>query len=255
MGFEDLYLGFKVDRNELHPLHDKIIQSWSSRNPHTWQNCNLISVWLHATRVSFQTWPVHWPLYELLKKNSLWQWVKRQHTSYKQARGLLVSPEFLVHGSLDLSLALRVDASPYGLGAVISHHAQEVDCLIVSALRTLTCAEKNYPQLDKEALAVVFGVTKFKRYVFGREFTITTDHKPLLGTFGEGKPIPVVASARMQQWALTLQWYRYKLIFVPGKENVNTGACSHLPLPPPSTQHFLTPAPPETVHLMAHRLT
>ena len=220
MGPRVLYLGFKVDRDELHSLHDKILPILELRE----------SAYMAELQSFLGMATYHWrflpdlvstlaPLYDLLKKNSLWQWGKRQHTSYQQAKGILVSPEFLVHSSLDLPLALRVDASPYGVGAVISHRAQEVDCLIVSALRTLICAEKNYPQLDKEALAVVFGVTEFKRYVFGREFTITTDHKPLLGLFGEGKPIPVMASARMQQWALTLQGYRYKLIFVPGKES------------------------------------
>ena len=163
------------------------------------------------------------PLYDLLKKNSPWQWGKRQQASYKQAKELLASPKFLMHYSLDLPLVLSVDASPYGLGAVISHRVQGVDRPIAFASRTLTCAEKNYAQLEKEAWAVMF-VTKFKRYVFGRESTITTDHKPLLGLLGEGKPIPETASARMQHWALTLQGYGYKLIFVPRKDSVNADA-------------------------------
>ena len=247
------YLGFKVDKNGLHPLPDKIIPILELPEPTNMAELqSFLGMATYYSRFLPNLASTLAPLYDLLKKNSPWQWGKRQQASYKQAKELLASPKFLIHYSLDLPLVLSVDASPYGLGAVISHRVQGVDRPIAFASRTLTCAEKNNAQLDKEALAVVFGVTKFKRYVFGREFTITTDHKPLLGLLGEGKPIPETASARMQRWALTLQGYRYKLIFVPGKENVNADALSRLPLPLPTTQHVVTPAPPETVHLMEH---
>ncbi len=70
--------------------------------------------------------------------------------------------------------------------------------------RTLTPAEKNYPQIDKEALAVVFGVKKPHQYLYGSPFTLYTDHKPLLGYFKENKKIPVISSARIQRWAVIL---------------------------------------------------
>ena len=56
----------------------------------------------------------------------------------------------------------------------------------------------NYSQLDKEGLAVIFGVKKFHQYVYGRQFTIVTEHKPLLGLLGEKKAIPQMASPRVQ---------------------------------------------------------
>ena len=57
--------------------------------------------------------------------------------------------------------------------------------------------ENNYSQLDKEALALVYAVKKFKQYLRGREFILTTDHKPLLGVLGEEKPVPDMASAKI----------------------------------------------------------
>ena len=73
---------------------------------------------------------------------------------------------------------------------------------IAYASRTLTKAEKNYSQLEKEGLAVVFGVKKFHVYLWGRLFLIESDHKPLTSLFGELKEIPPLVSARIQRWAL-----------------------------------------------------
>ena len=75
------------------------------------------------------------------------------------------------------------------------------------ASKTLSQAEKGYSQLDKEALAIVFGVTKFHSYLYGCPFTIYSDHKPLMYLFGEHKGIPTMASARFLRWAVTLSAY------------------------------------------------
>ena len=66
---------------------------------------------------------------------------------------------------------------------------------------------------------MVWGVKKFHQYLFGRQFTILcSDHKPLQHIFAENKPIPTLASARIQRWALTLGAYNYKIQYKPGIE-------------------------------------
>ena len=60
--------------------------------------------------------------------------------------------------------------------------------------RTRSAAESNYSHMDKEGAAVIFGLKKFYKYIFGRSFEIVTDHKPLLSLFHEEKQIPVTAS-------------------------------------------------------------
>ena len=98
------------------------------------------------------------------------------------------------------------------------------------ASRTLTSAKKKYSQLDKEALAVVYGVTKFHQYLYGRDFTLFTDHKPLTYLFSSDRAVPQMASSRLQRWALTLSSYRYSVVFRRGRDDSNADALSRLPL-------------------------
>ena len=72
------------------------------------------------------------------------------------------------------------------------------------ASRTLTKAERNYSNLEREALAVIYIVKKFHQYLYGRQFSLETDHKPLESLFNEKKATPAMAAARIQRWALTL---------------------------------------------------
>lgn len=110
-----------------------------------------------------------------------------------------------MHFDPNKDIILSCDASPYGVGAVLSHCMEnESERPISYVSRTLTAAEKEYSQLEKEGLAVVFAVKCFHQYLFGRPFSIFTDHKPLMGLFSELKGIPPLASARIQRWALTL---------------------------------------------------
>lgn len=94
---------------------------------------------------------------------------------------MIIASTVLTHYDPEKPLILACDASPFGLGAVLSH--RDVDGLerpITFASRTLLKPERNYSQLQKEALSIIFGVKKFHAYVYGRNFTILTDHNPLL---------------------------------------------------------------------------
>ncbi|XP_071092522.1 uncharacterized protein [Haliotis cracherodii] len=96
---------------------------------------------------------------------------------------------------------------------------------------------------------MLFGVKKFHQYLAENHFTIETDHKPLLGLFAETKAIPMMASARIQRWALTLPAYEYELVYRPGSQIANADCLSRLPAKEkPSIQE--TPVPPEYIMLL-----
>ena len=95
----------------------------------------------------------------------------------------------------------------------------------------MTKAERSYSQLEKEALSIIFGIRKFHQYLYGRKFTLVTDHKPLITILNPKKGIPSLAAARLQRWALILASYQYEIEFKPTDKHSNADGVSRLPLP------------------------
>ena len=58
----------------------------------------------------------------------------------------------------------------------------------------------------------MLGVDKFHQYRYGKYFTILSDHKPLQYLFNEERPVPPMASSRVQRWAFTLSAYSYSIV-------------------------------------------
>lgn len=135
-----------------------------------------------------------------------------------------------MHYDAKKKVILACDASPYGVGAMLSHRMPDgTERPVGFVSRTLNAAERNYAQLDKEGLAVIFGVKKFYNYLYGHKFTITTDHK--LSLFSEARMVPQMVSPRGQRWAVTLGAYDYVMVYKAGKDHGNADALSCLPIP------------------------
>ena len=120
------------------------------------------------------------PLSRLLQKQRPWIWGREQESAFELAKDSLMSDKLLVHFDPERELLVSCDASPYGLGAVLCHRMSDgSDKPVYYASRSLSPAEKCYSQLDKEGLAIIFAVKKFHHYLYGRQFEINSDHKPL----------------------------------------------------------------------------
>ncbi|KAG5872496.1 hypothetical protein JTB14_025029 [Gonioctena quinquepunctata] len=187
------------------------------------------------------------PLHELLHKGISWKWATEEQDAFDKRKIMLSSSKNLAHHGGKKAPVLTCDASPYGVGAVSSHLDECGEELpIAFHSRTLSSSERRFAQLDREALALIVGVNKFHNYIYGRNCEIRTDHKPLLGIFGNNKSIPEVIPPRMLRWILILSSYDYKLVYVPGTQIPHADALSRLP---PTSQDIEGPPLQEVLML------
>ena len=171
------------------------------------------------------------PLHSLLRKEVKWSWTRSCGEAFTKLKRMLSEAPVLTHFDPALPIVVHCDASPYGLGCVLSHLMSDGTERPVSFVsRTLSAAERNYAHIEKEGLALVFAVKKFHEYLYGHQFTLVTDHKPLLGLFAEHKGLPSRSASRILRWALLLAAYNYKLEYRPGSQHGNADALSRLPL-------------------------
>lgn len=143
--------------------------------------------------------------------------------------------------------SLPVTHSHMGSSSVLSHqlpNGHEVSFAYYSY--TLFSTERNYTQIDKEALAIIAGIKKFQNYLYSHQFTIITDHKPLLGHFGPNCQMPQVLSLHILCWFIFLSAYQYSLHFFLGKAICHADAPSHLPV----SASMTGPAPVHCIMLL-----
>ena len=226
------YLGHRIDRDGLHPTDEKVRAIRDAPNPRDVTELrSFLGLINYYGKFLPQLSTVLAPLYRLLRKDERWSWKAEQIKAFKKAKSLLQEAPVLVHYDNTKEIILACDASPYGVGAVISHRMDDgSERPIGYASSSLSPAEKKYSQLEKEALAIIFGVKKFHQYLYGLRFTIYTDHQPLKHLFNSTRPVPVMASSRIQRWAMTLAAYHYSIGYKPGQHHENADGLSRLPL-------------------------
>ena len=207
------YLGHMIDGNGLHPIKEKVRAIQEAPQP---RNVSELRSFLGIINYYGKFLPnlstKLRPLYQLLKRGTRWHWDKSRAEAFEVAKNALQDDTLLVHYDSNRQLVLACDALPYGLGAVLSHIMDDgQERPIAYASRTLTAAEKNYSQLEKEALGVVFAVQKFHNYLYVREFIIESDHRPLSFIFSSSKAMSPTASSRIIRWTLTLSAYNFTI--------------------------------------------
>ncbi|CAK1591326.1 unnamed protein product [Parnassius mnemosyne] len=167
------------------------------------------------------------PLTSLLKKHTPFCWKNEQQLAFEVLKEKLTTSRVLAYPDFSKPFILTCDASNFAISAILSQGQIGKDHPIAFASRTLNKAECNYSVTEKECLAIVFGTKAFRPYLYGRTFTIVTDHKPLQWLFSCKDP-----GSRLIRWRLKLEEFDYIIVHKKGKINTNADALSRFPVNP-----------------------
>ena len=160
------------------------------------------------------------PMWEVLKKQPF-QWSSEANRAFESSKTRIAKCTTTLgfFSETDRTI-VYTDASPHALGAVLVQENEKGARIICFASKTLTATEKAYPQVQKEALGIVWAVERLYFYLMGREFTIRTDARGLSFIFDSDKTSCKRALNRADGWALRLSCYNYKIEWITGKENL-----------------------------------
>ena len=163
------------------------------------------------------------PMTDLLKKESLEPlvWSKIAAESFEKLKSMLCKSPILHLPNKEKMFVVRSDASSVGVGALLLQYDNEIPHPIAYASRKLLPRECNCSKIERELLAVVFAINKFRFYLISNKFVLEVDHRPLvfLSKFKRDNP-------RLMRWALSLQAYDFRIVYLPGKENIGADMLS-----------------------------
>lgn len=211
------FLGHHFDGNGMTPAQSKIDAIKYFRPPTT---CEEVRSFLGLVNYVGSFIPnlatISCPLRELIKTGVVFRWTNVEQKAFDQLIQLVGDVHTLYHFDPKLKTRVVADASPVGLGAVLLQFFEGEVRVISYASKSLTDTERRYAQTEKEALALVWAVERFKIYLIGIRFELETDHKPLQAIFSpDSSPC-----LRIERWVLRLQAFSYDVVYRKGKSNI-----------------------------------
>lgn len=163
------------------------------------------------------------PLYILCKKDIPFIWNASSEEAFNKLKKMLITSPVLIYPNFNETFIVTTDASDYAVGAVISQGNIPYDKPIQYFSKTLAEAQTRYSTIEKELLAIVLALENFRHYLYGREFLIITDHKPLTFLFNTKN-----VNNRLYRWRLNLMEFNFKIAHKQGVQNVVADALSRI---------------------------
>ncbi|CAN6585834.1 unnamed protein product [Malus baccata var. baccata] len=162
-------------------------------------------------------------LCNLLAKDACFDFNADCHDAFNKLKNLLTSAPIITAPDWTLPFELMCDASDYAVGVVLGQRRDKLPYVIYYASRTLNDAQLNYATTEKELLAVVFALEKFRSYLIGAKVIVYSDHSALkyLLSKKEAKP-------RLIRWVFLLQEFDLEILDKKERENVVADYLSRL---------------------------
>ncbi len=172
------------------------------------------------------------PIRALSRGNTQFYWSTECQSAFEKLKRMISENLRVSLYDPNAPTFLSTDASGVGISAVLSQIQDGSERIIACASHTLQPAERNYSTLEQEGLACVWGTEKFEKFLWGRPFTLRTDHRALEQLLqGPAKAEKNRRSSKLIRWAERLGAFDFIIQHVPGKDNSFADALSRLPLP------------------------
>ena len=227
IGYNEVeFLGHIVGRGVVKPKPDKVLSIKQAERPKTkTQVRSFLGLAGYYRKFIPNFSDVAAPLTDCTKKGepNVIRWGETQEKSFQTLKGKLAMSPILQLPDLNKRFTLRTDASETGVGAILLQEIGGENFPVAYASKKLNKCQKNYSTMERECLAVIWGIQRFEPYLYGKEFILETDHQPLT-CVRKSK----VANGRIMRWALALQPYRFVMKVIKGVDNVGADYLSRV---------------------------
>ena len=165
------------------------------------------------------------PLEELKRKYAHFVWGPSQSEAFEKLKQLLTSSHVMTAPRTDRPYKLYTDACDYAVGAILVQVDDSgTERVIQYVSHSLSSVQRRWATIEKEAYAVVYAISKLRPYLYGADFTVYTDHKPLTSLFTKE-----MQNTKIQRWAVLLSEYGATIQYRKGKNNIRADMLSRIP--------------------------
>ena len=174
------FYGHKLTSDGVRPSEEKVAAVENAIAPTTVTEVrSFLGLVQYCSRFISDLATIAEPIQSLTRKNAQFAWGKAQQDALQKLKERITTAETLAYFDTSRETRVVADASPYGLGAVLTQRHGSHWRVVSFASRSLTDVERQYSQTEREALALVWSCERFNLYLYGRTFQLETDHKPL----------------------------------------------------------------------------
>uniref|UniRef100_A0ABD2WZX6 RNA-directed DNA polymerase n=1 Tax=Trichogramma kaykai TaxID=54128 RepID=A0ABD2WZX6_9HYME len=197
--------GLRIDSERVRPIHDYPLP----RNVK--QVKRLLGMVGWYSRFIKNEAEIKVPLARLLRKDAPFVWGADQEQAFETLKQSLSEAPVLVRPDFEKEFSIQTDSSDYAISAVFTQEREDGEQSVYYISRVLTSAERNYTVTEKECLAVIWAIEKFRPYVEGYHFKVVADHRALswLRNFKD-------TQGRVARWALKLMEYDFEIVYRKG---------------------------------------